>query len=324
MEIIIEEISRGQKLLHRHKYQQSRISIGRGYQNDIILCDPHVCAEHLTIECHDDENWIVEDKQSVNGAFIGNSKETVSQHTIKSGDVITLGKSQIRFIFPDHPVAQSIVYSPFESLINIFRHPVMLLLSVLLFSCLTAWVFHLNQVKAVNFTHLLVPTIGAVIVFTFWPLLVSLISFLTKNEARTLSQLGVSFLFFNCLYISDFIDKLLYFNFSSASLINELSIIIPIAIAFSLFWLNCHIGFHMSAQRRVIIASALTLVCFSGSYLLSKSKQPDFNTSPQYNAALMTPSFKVAEGVSVLTFANDTRALFSKTLQAAKKSQDEK
>lgn len=320
MELIIEEISRGQKLLHRHKYQQVQVSVGRGYQNDIILSDPHVCAEHLDI-IYNGNDWILKDKNTLNGSFVGRNKlhGDTHDHKIRSGDIVTLGKSQIRFIFPDHNVPESIIFSPFESLINFARHPMILAFSIILFGCLSAWVFHLNQAKVVNFSHLLVPTIAALVLFSLWPLCLSLTSFLTKNDARTFSQLGISFLFFNLFYVNDVFEKFIAFNFSSHALISDITLILPVIITFGLFWLNCHIGFHMSEKRRIVIASSLTLIFLGGSHLIKLSKQPEFDPKPRYNAALMTPSFQLNKGSSVSTFVEDSRALFVTTSQEVKK-----
>ncbi|MCW8834679.1 MAG: FHA domain-containing protein, partial [Colwellia sp.] len=48
-EIIIEEVSKGHKLLHRHKLTKKQIHIGRDYHNDIILSDPHICPSHACL-----------------------------------------------------------------------------------------------------------------------------------------------------------------------------------------------------------------------------------------------------------------------------------
>ena len=63
---MIEEVSKGHKLLGRHKLNQEQINIGRGYHSDIILSDPHVCAEHIAI-AFDGCNWRVVDLNSING-----------------------------------------------------------------------------------------------------------------------------------------------------------------------------------------------------------------------------------------------------------------
>ena len=68
MEIIIEEITRGHKLIARHKFLQDNINIGRGYDNDIIMADPHICAQHLGLNFNG-EHWVLNDEDTINGSF---------------------------------------------------------------------------------------------------------------------------------------------------------------------------------------------------------------------------------------------------------------
>ncbi len=311
MEIIIEEISRGQKLIGRHKFSQTNISIGRGYDSDIILADPHICPEHLTIN-HDGECWRITDNDSVNGSFLGEGKQTANGHIIGSGDIISLGKSQIRIIFPYHPVSPSIKLSTFENLINIARDPLVLIANLCIFALLTGWLFFLNNPKEVNFTQLLVPAVGLTLLFCLWPALVALISHLTKHDARFFAQLGICLVFYNLTWISDFIESLVYFNTSSHLSMTAVVYVLPMALAFCLFWLNCYVGFHFSQQRRTVIAAGLTLLLFGGSLLVQYSKQPDFTVKPQFDATLMAPSLMFAASSSVEDFVDDSSSLFER------------
>ncbi|MFT5758671.1 MAG: hypothetical protein ACI9LM_003419 [Alteromonadaceae bacterium] len=311
MEIIIEEISRTHKLIGRHKFLQKSVNIGRGYQNDIIVSDPHVCAEHLHLN-FDGEHWIITDQDSINGSYLDESKLTADQHIIKSGDIITLGKSQVRIVFPNHPVEKSVSFSPFESLINIARNPLILTASIALFASITAWVFYLNNPLTVTFTQLLVPAISMTLLFAVWPGAIAIISLLTKHDTRVLSQLGICFAFFNLMWVSDVIERFVHFNTSSDFPLIWLLAIIPIALAFCLFWFNCSIGFHMSERRRVVIASCLTILLFGGSFLIQLSKKPEFNPRPQYDASLMTPAFMITSGSSIEEFIEDSSKLFEK------------
>jgi pSer/pThr/pTyr-binding forkhead associated (FHA) protein len=68
-EIIIEEITRNHKLLHRHKLNQNNITIGRNYQNDIILTDPHICPQHLSLS-YSQNDWRINDNNSINGTSL--------------------------------------------------------------------------------------------------------------------------------------------------------------------------------------------------------------------------------------------------------------
>jgi len=316
MEIIIEEISKGHKLLGRHKYNQECISIGRGYHNDIILSDPHICAEHLALE-FDGENWLIKDKDSINGSFLDEGKKTADGHIIHSGDVITLGQSQIRVVFPHHPVPTSITLSPFENLINLTKQPFVLVSNIAIFAIITGWIFFLNNPQEVNFTQLLVPAIGLTLMFAIWPAIVSLISHLTKHDARVLTQLGICFVFYNLTWLSDFIENLLQFNTSSQFQLAIIIKLLPVAIAFSLIWLNCYIGFHMSDKRRIVIAASITTLLFGGGFLVQISKKPDFSARPQFNATLLTPSFMFAESSDVNTFINNSDTLFKRARKAA-------
>ncbi len=314
-EIIIEEISRNHKLLHRHKLSQQQIHIGRDYHNDIILADPHICPSHLSIEQVNGQ-WQIIDNQTINGSFIENinkKKHSANHHIIRDGDVITLGKSQLRILFTNHPVEPTVAFSPFESFINLMRHPVALLFSIALFTLIAGGIFYLNTPKEVNFSQLLVPTIGMTLGFALWPAGVALVSHLSKHDARIMAQLGVSFAFFNLMWFSDFLESITIFNSASGSITPVFIMLTSIALAFSLFWLNSYIGFHMSAKRRIIVAASMTLVLFGGSYLVQYSKKPEFNPRPQYDATLMAPSFLMAQSVSVDEFIEDSSKLFDKT-----------
>ncbi|GAA5141468.1 FHA domain-containing protein [Thalassotalea piscium] len=311
MEIIIEEINRGHKLIGRHKFSSDHIAIGRGYHNDIIVSDPHVCAEHISID-FDGENWTVLDKNSVNGSFLDDGKKLAHGHIIRSGDIISLGQSQIRVVFPNHPVSPSATLSPFESLINLARHPLALTASIGLFACIVAWTIFLNNPKEMSFTQLLVPAISMTLMFLLWPALVSLISHLTKHDARVLTQFGVSFIIYNISWVIDFIETLVSFNTSSSFVLMPLLTLLPVSLAFCLFWLNCYIGFHMSAKRRTVVAASLTVLLFGGSYLIQLSKQPDFTVKPQFNNVLMTPNFIFAPSSDVDSFIQKSNKLFEK------------
>lgn len=317
MEIIIEEISHGHKLLGRHKFATTDISIGRGYDNDIIISDPHVCADHLQLHFNG-EHWLVNDQGSINGSYLEDSKDNVIQHQVRSGDIITIGKSQVRFVFPSHPVADSIAISPFESLINLARHPMALALSISLFALIAGWIINLNNANEVTLTQMLVPSIGLTLGFALWPAGIALVSHLTKHDARFWTQMGISFIFFNLMWLSDIFENIVHFNTSSNFSMIWIIAIIPLLLAFGLFWLNCYVGFHMTLRRRNVVSLSLVLLLFGGSFVVQMSKQPDFNPRPQFDTTIMSPAFLFAPSSSVERFVSDSSKLFETATKAAK------
>ncbi|MAG76726.1 MAG: phosphopeptide-binding protein [Colwelliaceae bacterium] len=321
MELIIEEISKGDKLLSRQKYHGHSLSIGRAYTNDVIVTDPHVCPEHLALR-YDGNNWVASDCGSLNGSFLGNGKEEVNEHVVQSGDVITIGNSTLRIVFPNHPVAPSVPFSAFETLINLARNPVVIGFAICLFALASAWLAYLDKGKEVNFTLILIPAIGMTLMFSVWPALVALVSHLTKNDARVMHQIGICFVFYLLLLGTDAIQALTLFNSSSNWPVKWVIGVLPVGIAFCLFWLNCYIGFHMTEKRRAITAACITALFFGGTALMQISKQPDFNPRPQYNATILPPSYLVTSSNDVEGFIGDASKLFDKTREMSKKEQE--
>jgi hypothetical protein len=319
-EIIIEEITRNHKLVHRHRLTKNEICIGRGYQNDIILSDPHICPQHVSLNFSQGE-WLLNDNGSVNGTSLENSEgkhKHIHQQKINDGDVIVLGKSQLRVLFSDHQVAETIAFSPFESLIDVIRNPIAVFISIILFMLIAANISYLNQLTETNVSQLFVSAFSISLLFALWPAGVALVSHLTKHEPRIFAQFGISFIFFVLLWLSERLEKIIAFNSASNSILGLLSSLLPVALAFSLFWLNSYIGFHVSARRRVVIAASITTLLFGGSYLLQYSKKPEFNPHPQYNAAIMAPHFLVASSNNVETFVEQSNKLFEQATKAAK------
>lgn len=321
MEIIIEEIGRNKKLLARHKFLTNKVTLGRGYNNSVILSDPHICPEHLSIE-FDGENWLVKDNDSINGSFLAESKQNADQHIIHSGDIIRLGKSFIRIILPNHPVESTVPFSFFEGFIDFLRKPLIIAFNIAFFTLIAGLMFYLNQPSDVNFTQVIVRAIGITLMFATWPVMIALISHFNKHEARIVTQLAVSFAFFNLMWFSDVFESIVAFNLSANWSLDNLIALVPIALAFLMIWLNCYIGFHMSKRKRTIIALSITTVLFGGGYMIQLSKQPDFSVLPNYDATIMNPVFKFAPSSSVDEFIEDTNKLFEKTAKEAQKNKE--
>ncbi len=318
-EIIIEEISRNHKLIHRHKLSRNKVSIGRNYQNDIILTDPHICPEHLSLK-YSQGIWYLNDNNSVNGTLLENKqdkRQDAHQQVINDGDVIILGKSQLRVLFSDHQVSETIALSPFESLIDLIRHPIAVFISLALFMLIAGNISYLNQQVETNISQLFVSAFSMSLLFSLWPAGVALVSHLTKNEPRILAQFGISFVFFILMWFSDLLEEIVAFNSASNSALGLLTALLPILLAFSLFWLNSYIGFHMSAKRRAIVAISITALLFGGTYLLQYSKKREFNPHPNYNATIMAPVFLIAPSNSVDDFVKQSNDLFEQASKAA-------
>ena len=65
-ELIVEELNRLGHIVNRYKIEEFPASLGRGFDNDIILDDPYVSPHHVSI-LPDENGWQIIDEDSLNG-----------------------------------------------------------------------------------------------------------------------------------------------------------------------------------------------------------------------------------------------------------------
>jgi hypothetical protein len=79
------------------------VTIGRGYDNDVILADPYVDATHLRID-EDESGMYAEDAGSVNGMRVNDAKATVKRAPVANGTRLRVGRTLLRIIDPAAPL----------------------------------------------------------------------------------------------------------------------------------------------------------------------------------------------------------------------------
>jgi pSer/pThr/pTyr-binding forkhead associated (FHA) protein len=73
---------------------QERMTIGRTEDNDIPIPDRFVSREHASIERRGDR-FVIRESQSRNGIWLG--RERIDEHTLRDGDVLSLGGAKLVF-----------------------------------------------------------------------------------------------------------------------------------------------------------------------------------------------------------------------------------
>lgn len=312
MELIIEEINRGKKLIGRHKFATHEVQIGRGYHNDMILSDPHVCANHISLKNVNDE-WFIEDLGSINGTTIGKTNKISHTQKIQSGDVIQLGKTQLRFILPAHPVAASVKFSAVENVVEKLGRWSIIMVLLAVFSGLNILFMYLNMpTKEINYNSLFLWGFGLTLGYALWPLFCSLMAHLNKQETRISDQLGITFLIINMFWIIDFLEAFLGFNGSNTWSGQWFTLLLAVALTYTMFWFNFYIAFEQTAKRRVKFALGLTTFIYGSLFVYDLSNQPEFKAYPVYNSTIMSPTFAIASPISPDEFISNSDTLFEK------------
>lgn len=85
------------------------VTLGRAYNNQVILSDPFVCPLHLKIVQDDQGRLLASDMDSVNGCYPAGSKERVAQWELQSGSQFRIGHTVLRYVSSGHPLAPTLV-----------------------------------------------------------------------------------------------------------------------------------------------------------------------------------------------------------------------
>jgi hypothetical protein len=87
----------------RRRLEGQRLSLGRGYDNDVMLDDPYVDARHAHIGLDETGSPVIEDLGSVN-ALIGPDGTRQTRMVLRPGTVVRVGRTALRFQDPDAPL----------------------------------------------------------------------------------------------------------------------------------------------------------------------------------------------------------------------------
>ena len=79
------------------------VILGRHSQNDCVVNGAYTSRQHAKIE-YVDGNYVIYDLNSTSGTYI--NKERIVQHVLSDGDIITLGKHPVIFMYDEISIYQ--------------------------------------------------------------------------------------------------------------------------------------------------------------------------------------------------------------------------
>ena len=102
MAVIIEVLGWGGRRRQYYQVDADQVSIGRGYDNDIVLPDPHISANHLRLDASGD-GWAITDLESMNGLQVLKNPGPDAS-VLASGSEIKVGRTRLRIVAKNHPL----------------------------------------------------------------------------------------------------------------------------------------------------------------------------------------------------------------------------
>ena len=102
--IWVEILSRHREVAGRFRVDAAEISIGRGYDNHVVIDDPYVAARHVRIFRDGEGRLVAEDLGSVNGMYLDRSKSRKPQLVLDGVKPIRIGQTLFRVRDAEHVV----------------------------------------------------------------------------------------------------------------------------------------------------------------------------------------------------------------------------
>jgi hypothetical protein len=96
-------------VIERFPVESFPITVGRAYDNDIIIDDPYVCPTHVKIGPDERGRLLARDLDSVNGLRRDAREKPVASLALDSGTQFRIGHTQLRYRKLDHPLAPTLV-----------------------------------------------------------------------------------------------------------------------------------------------------------------------------------------------------------------------
>ncbi|MDR0275222.1 MAG: FHA domain-containing protein [Burkholderiaceae bacterium] len=96
--IWIEVLARQRETVTRQRVSGPLVTIGRAYDNDIVLDDPHVAPHHLRLLRGPDGNWSADDLGTLNGMFVNGARRASA--LLDGQTALQIGQTGIRLRTP--------------------------------------------------------------------------------------------------------------------------------------------------------------------------------------------------------------------------------
>lgn len=298
-------------------FDKDSVSIGRGYNNDLILQDEFISASHAVISALDEGLLNVEDQKSRNGIFVlgqkgkPNAKKKIFQSMqVESGLKLILGNTIIRVFHADHPVApaKSISFSKLSSFsVNRKITTWFAILGFLLLYMLDSSTH--NYYVESSAVSILFAEFLALCLFSIWSGIWTLIGKTIRHRARFRVHITLLCIFAIILLpIKNFCEYFGYIFADARIEIFSSMILYSIALATLLFG---HMSYATLIKPKVRIVTSIMipiLICtlLTLGYISLSDK---FSPSPRYYARLKPPIIqpvKVYEIDDFITKLGDT------------------
>lgn len=314
MEKIIIELIKDSGIRRDYKvFDGGVIRIGRGYDNDFIVFDPHVSQHHCVIRSLEN-GYTIEDLNTTNGTYINGKIKVQGQVHLNSGDGITIGRARLRFVLSEHPVGPALTLTMPSAFFQEINRPGKAWSIVTSALILSMAVEHQESYKNMPLSKFVSMGIGFLVVILAWAGVWAFVGRLIKHKSNFNAQLSWAAFFF--------LAMTLFFPLSTHSGYWTSNPTVEMAAGSAVIWtlLSFLIAGHLtiatfiSRRNQVIAAAVISTVIITFGIVTYYASKTEFEPQPDFYATLVPPYANIVPGGSADQFLHKSEHIFlSKT-----------
>lgn len=312
-ELIIQELSPRNRVVRTHTFDALPVTIGRGYDNDLILTDAYVCPGHATID-RTENGWQIEDKASKNGVYIKNRKEVVAGNApLTSGDLLVLGRSRLRVLSTDHPVPESKKIQIPKQARRRYQVPLLAWSLTLVCVLMIVWDFYLDFGDKNLFEDLFQAIVAIMVILGLvfiWSAGWSFVGRVLKNRPNFHYHLLLAVSGLIVIELSLYANNFIGYNTCNAALRELIGTLLPILMIGALFALSIRASTRLPGMQIHLICAFVVMLFASVFTVAQINSRSKFSSSPEFDAVLYTPWAQVVKSESIDQFMEANERLF--------------
>ena len=315
MALVIEFLGRSGRSQQFIKIDAESVSIGRGYQNDVVINDPYISISHLRLEKRDG-GWRLTDLDSLNGVEVIKRIGT-DQSILQSGSEIKLGRTKLRIVSDQSSMEEAKLLHRLErdtSRLNQWSIFLPLFIALMAIGVYSSYINSFVPWEWKNILSLLLTLqLGTLVLAGFWALL----GRFARHEAFFLGQYSLILIASLTILIVEKIFTVLHYNTGFILFSQGASQLFVLAIITVLISANLALATTMNWRSRWLASSS-----FVGIFLLiivagQIKRWGEFSPRPDYFGTISAPSFLFVGGQSNEAFLEQTETLFKTVNKAA-------
>jgi hypothetical protein len=186
--IWVEILSRHRDVVGRIRIVEEVVTIGRGYDNDVVLDDPYVAARHVRVSRDDTGQLVAEDLGSLNGIFLDGGKGPITRLVIDGATPFRIGHTLLRIRGSDYAVEPERVVIAERGVLSTALVAAMTVI-VFGFVALRVWLAQTGEPRLSNYMTPLLTTAGVLLV---WVGIWALVSRLLAGRSQFLRNLAIA------------------------------------------------------------------------------------------------------------------------------------